>query len=237
MFVKISAGLLSALAVGAIVVAALAAASARTINNSGGWGWLLIIGLFVTVTTVVCLASAVCAGISLLKREPRARLAKVLLVACSLEVLVFGRSLLLIPRAFEEDPNVAIVQAEAELSDALVRHFADSNLVLKPGGRIGGFQTNWYLEDADAGSQCEVSVHFRHFASNTPVEMVKKAIEGTIPPPRLNEGALLAMSRPQASSRSANASACDAWSAKSAEVTERIRSAFESFKPAAVEGH
>jgi hypothetical protein len=234
-FVKIATRLLLALAVGAIVVAALAAASARTINNSGGWGWLLIIAVFIAVATVVCLASAVCAGISLLKKEARARLAKIILVACSLEVWLFGGSLMLFVRAFEKDPNVAIVRAEAELAGALVQHFADANVVLKPGGREGGFQAGWFIEDPALGPRCSVTVRFRHFAHDTPVEMMRKAVEGMIPPPVLNEGAALAMYRPAASGRSAAASDCDAWSERSAEITERIRAAFQTFDPPAAE--
>jgi hypothetical protein len=230
-FVWIAVGLLSVLALFAAAVAALAIFSIETINNAGGWGWLLIGGASIAVGTVVCLASAVCSAISILRREPHARLATFILVICSLEVWVFRGSLFALARVFEPDPTVAIVRAEAELSTALTGHFANSNLVLKPGGRNGGFQTSWHLQDADVDTRCDVSVRFRHFPRGTPVDMMRKAIQGTIPPPVLNEQASLAMFLPNAMASSPIASVCDGWSAKSAEVSGRIVSAFKTFRP------
>jgi hypothetical protein len=233
-FVWIAVGLLSALVLGTIAVAALVVPSIVSINRSGGWGWLLIGGMYVAVATFVCLASAICSAISLLRREPRARLATAILLCSALEVWTFRGSLVLLVRGFEEDQNVPIVRAESVLSNALVRHFASSNIILRPGGRDGGFQTGWFLEDADVGPRCEIGVTFRHFPTGTPVETMRKALMGMSPPPVLNEEAALAMFQPNAAARSPNAADCAGWSAKSPEIVERIVNAFRSFQPPVV---
>jgi hypothetical protein len=231
-FVWIAVGLLSLLALGGAAIAALVIPSIETINTSGGWGWLLIGGVYVVVATIVCLVAAICSAVSLMKRERHTRLATVILLACTLEVWLFRGSFTVITRGFGPDENIPIVRAEAQLSSALVRQFAGSNIALRPGDRAGGFQTGWFLDDPDVGSQCEVSVHFRHFPSGTPVETMRTVIEATSPRPVLNEQASLIMFLPNAGIRTSGTD-CDAWSAKSAEVTARIVSAFQSFSPSA----
>jgi hypothetical protein len=218
-------------AIGAVVVAALVIPSMNSINRSGGWGWLLIGGLYIAGATLACLGAAICSAISLYRGEARRRLATVILLCCCAEVWVFRGSLTLVLRGLEPDPNAAIIAAEADLASALARHFALANIVLKPGDRNGGFQENWFLDSADAGPRCEVRVNIHHFPAGAPVEMMRKSIEFTTPPPVLNEQAGLAMSRPIANARSANPADCDAWSGKSTEFGERLRTAFRSFRP------
>ena len=214
----------------AVVIGVLGVYGAESINRSGGWGWLLIGSLYVAVATVVCFACVICSAISLWRREPRRRTAVIVLVGCLLEVWFFGGSLVVFMRAFGPDPNAAIARSEAELSSALVRHFAAANLDLRPGDRAGGFQTNWFLADPDAGPQCEIRTYFRHFPSGTPVEMMRKLAASTIPPALLNEQAGLAMSGVHASGRTATGSGCEGWSARADEVTQRITDSFRSFQ-------
>jgi hypothetical protein len=108
---------------------------------------------------------------------------------------------------------------------------------MKPGGLNGGFQEGWYLEDPDVDSRCLVQVRFRHFPRETPEAMIRKALAGTIPPPVFNKEASLAMSRPNASPKRPDASLCNTWVAKSADISGRIVSAFESFRPPPIGSH
>ncbi len=231
MFIRIAVGSLSVAALVATGVAAAGIYARESINRAGGWGWLLIGGVAIAIVTVACIVAVVCCAISLLRREPRPRLATVLLIVCGIEVLRFGGSLAAFARALGPDPNAARVQATAQLSAALVNHFAAANIVLSPSNRSAGFQTDWILEDAGVGSGCVVRVRFRHFAEDTPLDMMKRSVNETTPPLVLNEHARLAIHRPIANSRSADASACDAWSAKAADTSARIVSVFATFRP------
>lgn len=230
-FVRIAIRLLLSLVVLAVVIGVLGVYGAESINRSGGWGWLLIGGLYVAVATVVCFACVILSTISLWRREPHGRTAVIVLVGCLLEVGVFGRSLVVFTtRAFGPDPNVSIARSEAELSSALVRHFAAANLDLRPGDRAGGFQTNWFLEDQNAGPQCEIRAYFRHFPAGTPVETMRKTAAATIPPAVLNEQAGLSMSGVHAVGRTGTGAGCEGWSATADEVTQRITDSFRSFQ-------
>lgn len=86
-FFWITIVLLALLLLGGAGAVVLLIFQAADINRSGGWGWLLVIGIFVVAIAVVCALCAVCTTVSLLRREPHRRLSIAILVISGLVVL------------------------------------------------------------------------------------------------------------------------------------------------------
>jgi hypothetical protein len=63
---------------------------AKSINRSGGWGWLLVGALCVVATTIVCASCAFCTAVSLFRRERHRGLSIAILVVSGLVVVAFG---------------------------------------------------------------------------------------------------------------------------------------------------
>jgi hypothetical protein len=233
-FFWIAIGMLAALVLCGATLAVLLVSEARSINNAGGWGWLLIGGVYAVVATVVCLASAVCAAVSLLRREAHRRLSIALLILCCLEVWTFRHSLAYLAGFKPNQGMDPVSDGGSGISDSLVRHFGQSGLVLRPQARHRGFETEWILANADVGPQCEVVTSFRRFPTGTSVESMKNQLMAISQPSVLNERAALAMFHPHARGKTSNRNDCDAWSAKSREITDRVLDAFRSYQPIAV---
>jgi hypothetical protein len=92
-FFWITVSLLSILLLAGAAVALLLVHEAKSINRSGGWGWLLVGGIYVAATTVVCFACALCTAVSLFRRETHRRVSIAILIISCLEVLLFGPNL------------------------------------------------------------------------------------------------------------------------------------------------
>ena len=90
-FFWITVGLLAMLLFGGVAAALLLVVfAAENINRSGGWGWLLVGGIYLVAIIVVCFACAVCSAVSLFRREPHRRLSLVILIISGFVVLTFG---------------------------------------------------------------------------------------------------------------------------------------------------
>jgi hypothetical protein len=79
---------------GAAAVVLLWVFAAENINRSGGWGWLLVGGIFVVAIFVVCFACALSTAVSLFRREPHRRLSIAILIISGLVVSAFGPNLI-----------------------------------------------------------------------------------------------------------------------------------------------
>jgi hypothetical protein len=79
---------------GAAAVVLLWVFAAENINRSGGWGWLLVGGIFVVAIFVVCFACALSTAVSLFRREPHRRLSIAILIISGLVVSAFGANLI-----------------------------------------------------------------------------------------------------------------------------------------------
>jgi hypothetical protein len=82
------------LLLGGVAAALLLVFEAKSINRSGGWGWLLVIGVYVVAIIVVCSACAICAAVSLYRHESHRRLSIAILVISCLVVAPCGRNLI-----------------------------------------------------------------------------------------------------------------------------------------------
>jgi hypothetical protein len=68
--------------------------AAENINRSGGWGWLLVAGIYVVAITGACFVCALLAAVSLWRRESHRRLSIAILIISGLVVLALGPNLL-----------------------------------------------------------------------------------------------------------------------------------------------
>jgi hypothetical protein len=93
-FFWITVGLLTMLLVGGVAGALLLIFAAENINRSGGWGWLLVGGIYVVAIIVVCFACALTTAVSLFRREPHRRLSIAILIISCLMVSAFGPNLI-----------------------------------------------------------------------------------------------------------------------------------------------
>src|SRR6185503_18569495 len=93
-FFWITIGLLAVLLLGGAAAALLLVREAKDINRAGGWGWLLIGGIYLAATIVVCFLCALCTALSLLRREGHRRLSIAILIFSCLVVLAFGPNLI-----------------------------------------------------------------------------------------------------------------------------------------------
>jgi hypothetical protein len=93
-FFWITIALLATLLLGGAAAAVLLVFEAESINRSGGWGWLLVGGIFVVAIFVVSFACALSTAVSLFRREPHRRLSIAILIISGLIVSAFGPNLL-----------------------------------------------------------------------------------------------------------------------------------------------
>jgi len=93
-FFWITVALLAMLLLGGAAAALLLVFEAKSINRSGGWGWLLVAGIYVVAIIVVCSACALCTAVSLFRREPHRRLSITILIISCLVVSAFGPNLI-----------------------------------------------------------------------------------------------------------------------------------------------
>jgi len=93
-FFWITVGLLAMLLLGGAAAALLLVFAAENINRSGGWGWLLVGGIYVVAIIVVCFACALSTAVSLFRREPHRRLSIAILILSGLIMSAFGPNLI-----------------------------------------------------------------------------------------------------------------------------------------------
>jgi hypothetical protein len=93
-FFWITVGLLAMLLFGGAAAALLLVFAAENINRSGGWGWLLVGGIYVVAIILVCFACALSTAVSLFRREPHRRLSIAILIISCLIVSAFGPNLI-----------------------------------------------------------------------------------------------------------------------------------------------
>ena len=86
--------MLGLLFLGGAAGALLLVFEARSINRSGGWGWLLIAAIYVVAIVVACFACALSSAVSLFRREAHRRLSIAILIISSLVVTAFGPMLI-----------------------------------------------------------------------------------------------------------------------------------------------
>src|SRR5688500_10423815 len=93
-FFWITVSLIGMLLLGGAAAAVLLVFEARNINRSGGWGWILVGGIFVVAIFVVCFACALSTVVSLIRREPHRRVSISILIISGLVVSAFGPNLI-----------------------------------------------------------------------------------------------------------------------------------------------
>src|SRR5262245_2131059 len=92
-FFWITIALIAMLLLGGAAAVVWLVFEARNINRSGGWGWILVGGIFVVAIFVVCFACVLSTSVSLFRREPHRRLSIAILIISALVVSAFGPSL------------------------------------------------------------------------------------------------------------------------------------------------
>jgi hypothetical protein len=257
-FYRIAVRLLWALLIIGAAIAAVLAFNAKSINAQGGWGWLFAAGIFIAAAAVVFVLCGVCAAISLWRREPHQRKAAAFLIVACLVIwatkdiaIGVGRGLLndirgRTPAAVLPPPSpantapgaisapIAGAVSGATIPDSLVEHFRVRGFVLKPAARGDGRGTEWIIEDADVGPQCEVVTSFIDFPAGTPVAAMEKHLTMISAASALNEAAALAMFYPYARGKTPAANSCADWPSKSAAMVERALDTFKSYRQAAI---
>jgi len=93
-FFWITVALIAMLLLGGAAAALLLVFASENINRSGGWGWILVGGIFVIAIFVVCFACMLSTAVSLFRREPHRRLSIVILILSGLVVSAFGPNLI-----------------------------------------------------------------------------------------------------------------------------------------------
>jgi hypothetical protein len=73
-----------------VVASVWLAFAAQSINRSGGWGWLLVAGVFMVAITIASFACALCLSVSLYRREAHRRLSISILIPSCLVLAIFG---------------------------------------------------------------------------------------------------------------------------------------------------
>lgn len=203
-FVWMAVGMLAMLLLCGVVTAALMASQAEQINRDGGMAWLLFGGIYVAVATLVSSACALCAIMSLWRREAHRTLSIVLLVGSCLFLWAFGGpTLRFIQGAFGQNEGASYMPVQsrqpasravtsATIPDSLLRHFQERGIVLTP-ARDGDRNTEWINEHTD-----------------------------------------LAMFHPHARGTTSGVQDCEQWPGKSTGIIERFLDAFTSYQPATI---
>src|SRR5258705_10725124 len=93
-FFWITIALLALLLLGGAAAAVWLVLEAGNINRSGGWGWILVGGIFAVAIFVVCFACALSTAVSIFRREPHRRLSIAILIISGLVVSAFGPNLI-----------------------------------------------------------------------------------------------------------------------------------------------
>lgn len=132
-FFWITVALLVLLFLGGAAGALLLVFEAKSINRSGGWGWLLVAAIYVVAIVVVCFACALSSAVSLFRREAHRRLSIVILIISSFVVAAFGPTLI---RAVH---NLRHQRAEAARTS---EHSRQSTADASPSSSIASFADN-----------------------------------------------------------------------------------------------
>lgn len=101
-FFRGTVAMLALLVLGGVAAAVWLAFNARSINGSGGWGWLMAGAAYVLATILVCAACIISTAVSLFRREPHRGVSiAILVISC----LIVVPSLPLIFRIVRELPR------------------------------------------------------------------------------------------------------------------------------------
>jgi hypothetical protein len=92
-FFWITVGMLAMLLLAGVAAAVWLAFEAKSINRSGGWGWLLAIAIYVVAIVVVCFGCVLSTAVSLFRRERHRRWSIAILIISGLVVLAAGPNL------------------------------------------------------------------------------------------------------------------------------------------------
>ena len=92
-FFWITVGILAMLFLGGIAAAVWLVFEAKSINRSGGWGWLLVGAIYVLAIIVVCFVCVLSTAVSLLRREKHRGWSIAILIISGLVVLATGPNL------------------------------------------------------------------------------------------------------------------------------------------------
>jgi len=92
-FFWITVGILAMLFLGGIAAAVWLVFEAKSINRSGGWGWLLVGAIYVLAIIVVCFVCVLTTAVSLLRREKHRGWSIAILIISGLVVLATGPNL------------------------------------------------------------------------------------------------------------------------------------------------
>ena len=236
-FFLIAIGMLTLLLLCSIAAAVLLASQAKEIDRSGGFGWFLYGGMYIAAAALVLFPFAVCLVISLWRREPHRTAAIVLLICSCLFLWRFGGATLRVGSALLKGGDVASEmtsrprqpprngQLRANIPDALRRHFQESGIHLRPVG-AGDGEIEWIIENAGAGTGCEVKTSFLRFPKGTSTEDKKAHLLMINTLSVINERSELAMFYPYAHGKD-----CSEWRERSAAVGEKLLEAFRSYQP------
>ena len=239
-FFRIAIGLLAAWLLCVIGAGLLLVTQAEDINRSGGWGWILVLALFVAVTGLFCLGCLICTAVSLRRGEAHRRVSIAILIVSGLVVWRVGLGLahgvIEVLRQYTEAPRAAEAPPRSPgrtpLPESLVGHFRSQGILLKPEGRFAHQATEWIFENAGVGPRCEVVVSFAQFWTGAPVEAIRKDLADVSTPSVLNEREKMAMFHPFARGKTSDRADCEGWSAKSDAIVTQLQAAFLSYPPA-----
>ena len=111
-FFWITVSLIGMLFLGGAAAAVWLVFEAKNINRSGGWGWILVGGIFVVAIFVVCFVCALSTAVSLIRREPHRRLSIAILIISGLIVSAFGPNLIRAVNGLRHQYDEAARQSE-----------------------------------------------------------------------------------------------------------------------------
>lgn len=244
-FVWIAVGMLATLLLCGAAAAALLASRYEQIERDGGLAWLLAGGVFIAVATLVFSACAVCAAVSLLRRETHRALAIALLVGSCLFLWAFGAPTVRVAQRFLAQDDEAFdtlvqprrpasrVVSRATIPDSLLRHFREQGIVLRA-VRGDDRGTEFVFENADVGARCDVVTSFVRFPRGTTADDKRAYLQAISTPSVINENMDLAMFHPHARSTTSETGDCDNWLGKFPEINEKLLAAFKSYPPARI---
>ncbi|MEO7727138.1 MAG: hypothetical protein ABIS45_07785 [Burkholderiales bacterium] len=255
-FARIAAGSLWTLLAFTGAIALLFGIEAKSINTSGGWGWLMAAALIMALATLACAVCAVASAVSLIRREPhRARSIAFLIVCCL--IVWAGKGIAFrfagglhevyqqataesAARAKRGSPAVPVSPPTGTavpmttLDAALLEHFSQRGIALKPATGADARPAEWEIGNVDAGPGCTVSTKFLRFPDGTSAADMQKHLTRFNAATVRNEHAMLAMFYPSARHNVRDGNNCDAWGAKSGPITALLVDAFKAYQQPAV---
>lgn len=231
-FARIAAGSLWTLLAFTVAIALLFGFEAKSINMSGGWGWLMAAALIMALATLACAVCAVASAASLIRREPHRGRSFVFLIVCCLIVWA-GKGIAFravgglhevyqqamaesAARAKHSSPAVPVSPPTVTavplttLDAALLEHFSQRGIALKPVAGDAARPAQWQIENVAAGPGCTVATKFLRFPDGTHSADMQKHRMRINAASVLNEHALLAMFYPSARHNVRDGNNCDA---------------------------